>query len=225
MLLRPAPPRGSRPKPLPSSATTTRNSSPAESTTETAVACACLATLVRASRRTASTASVIGPRRGAIDWAGDGDLWVEAENRTELADEVEHLRVQAFAVDGELDVEDRLAELANGLVDAVDGLTDPRRCFGPFDQARGPLKRQPDGKEPLDHGIVEIAGDAIAVLHQSVLPNERVKSSVLYGDARGDGQSDRELLVGFGERIRRRLVGQVEVPVDVTVNPYRDPEE
>src|SRR3984885_3672204 len=100
---------------------------------------------------------------GGVHGATERTLRKNAEHRAQLVDEVEDLRVQALLVDGELYVEDRLAELPDRLVELVDRLPDPHHGLRALDQAGGPLQRQADGEQALDHRIMEVAGDPVAV--------------------------------------------------------------
>ena len=147
------------------------------------------------------------------------------EHRAQLVDEVEDLRMQPLFVDRELNVEDRLAQLADGLVELVDRLPDPHDGLRPLDQAGCPLQRQPDGEEALDHRVVQVAGDPVPVLGERPVAHQAVQPRVLDGDARGHGQGQDQLLVVLGELRCGLLVGQVEDPVDLAVHPDRDTEE
>ncbi len=210
--------------PSPSSATTTRSSSPAEIRIATSDA----RVLGHVGQGLPQDGEHrVGHRTGrdAIDRTGDGDPRVETESRTELVDEIEHLGVQTILLIGLLHVEDRLAELADRRVDALYGLTNPGHRFGPPHQAGGALEGEPDGEQPLNHRIVEVARDAVTVLHQGVIPDERVQPRVLYGDAGCERQREGQLLVVFGELGGSRLVGEVQVPVHLAVDADRYPEK
>ena len=79
------------------------------------------------------------------------------------------------------------------------------------EQSQRGLERQPDGEQLLDDRVVEVHGDALAILEQGEVPHAGVQPGVLDGDAGGRGQRDDELLVDVGEHVPRPLVGQVEV--------------
>ena len=150
--------------------------------------------------------------------------WI-SEHGPQLVHEVENLGVQALLVDRELNVEDRLAELADRVVDLVDGFPDTHDRLGPLHQACRPLQRQPDRKQALNHGIVQVPGDPVPVLGRRTITHEPVEAGVLNGDARGHGERDHQLLVVLGELVCGLLVGQVEVPVDLTVDSDGNPQE
>ena len=79
---------------------------------------------------------------------------------------------------------------------------DGRVGVGPHQPGR-PLQRQAGGEEALDDGVVQVAGDALAVLDQRELLHPGVEAGVLDGDAGGGGQTDHELLVDVGEHLGR----------------------
>ncbi len=157
--------------------------------------------------------------------AAERDLREDAEHRPQLVDQVEDLRMQPLFVDRELDVENRLAQLADGFVELVDRLPDPHDGFRPLDQAGCPLQRQTYGEEPLDHRVVQVAGDPVPVLGERPVAHQAVQARVLDGDARGHGEGQDQLLVVIGELRGGLLVGHVEDPVDLAVHPDRDTEE
>ena len=61
------------------------------------------------------------------------------------------------------------------------------------------LQARPGGEEPLDDGVVQVAGDALAVLDTRQLGDAGVQPGVLDRDAGGGGEADDELLVDVGE--------------------------
>ena len=67
-------------------------------------------------------------------------------------------------------------------------------------QHRGGLQGQPGGEEPLDHVVVEVAGDPLALVDQRHGGGVDAQLGMLDGDARRRRQRDGQLLVGIGER-------------------------
>ena len=67
--------------------------------------------------------------------------------------------------------------------------------------------------------------DAVAVLGEGAVAHEPVQARVLDGDARSHGQREDQLLVVLGELLGVLLVGQVQIPVDLAVDPHGHPEE
>jgi hypothetical protein len=87
------------------------------------------------------------------------------------------------------------------------------------------LQRQAGGEEPLDDGVVEIAGDPFAVLDQRIALDTGLEPHVLDGHAGGRSQADRQLLVDRTELACSHLVGEIEVAEDLAANEDRHPEE
>ena len=188
----------------PSSATTRRSSSPAVIGDDDLRG---LGVLRHVGERLAQDGQhLLGQLAGddLVDRAAEGHLRMEAQDRPQLVHQVEHLGVQTLLVDGQLDVEDGLAQLADRLVELVDRLADAHDRLGSLDQAGRALERQADGEQALDHRVVQVAGDAVAVLGQRAVAHQRVQPRVLDGDARRDGQGQHELLVVLGELRWRR---------------------
>ena len=73
---------------------------------------------------------------------------------------------------------------------------------GPHEPGRS-LQRQAGREQTLDDGVVQIAGDALAVLDQRELLHPGVQPGVLDGDPGRGREADHELLVDVGERPRR----------------------
>ena len=84
--------------------------------------------------------------RGCADPAGDDPGLLEAE-------------------DGGADVLDGQVEVVDGRLDALDG-----RVGVGADQPDRALQRHPGGEQALDDGVVEVAGDALAVLERAPAP-------------------------------------------------------
>ena len=79
--------------------------------------------------------------------------------------------------------EDRRADVADCLVEVVDGVLEPGRHLLLLSDADRALQAQPGGEEPLDHRVVEVAGDALPVLDEGQLGDAGVEPGVLDGDA------------------------------------------
>ena len=87
------------------------------------------------------------------------------------------------------------------------------------------LQAQPGGEEPLDDGVVEVAGDALAVLDEGEVGDPGVEAGVLDGDAGRGGEGDDHLLVDVAEDVVARLVAEVEVAEHLVAHPHRHTEE
>jgi hypothetical protein len=122
-------------------------------------------------------------------------------------------------------LEDGRAHLPHGLVEVVDGpvqpLDDRRGEVGPEDG----LEAEAGGEQALDHPVVEVAGDALAVLEHHHLAHPLVEAGLLDGEAGGDGQGHGHLLVDVGEDLLALAVAQVEVAEDLVADADGHAEE
>lgn len=90
--------------------------------------------------------------------------------------------------------EDGLADLANGLVEVVDGSPDALSYVGgQIGVTRGSLELHAGGEEPLDDEVVQVARDAVAVLVDGqALPLEaRLREDDVDRRLRGEGLGHR----------------------------------
>ena len=175
---------------------------PPATVTTTLVAWACLPTLVSASRRTASTSSASCP----VTTLSTGPLndtwgWMPSTGRSSCTrSSTLGCRPSLLMVSSMSKM--ALRKLADRLVELVDRLPDAHDRLGPLDQAGRALQRQPDGEEALDHRVVQVPGDPVAVLGQRAVAHQRVQAGVLDGDAGRHGEGEHELLVVLGELAR-----------------------
>ena len=104
-------------------------------------------------------------------------------------------------------------------------MLDAFRYLRPDHEAGGALEREAGGEEPLDHGVVEVLGDALPVLQDDQFGQAGVEAGVLDGHRRRPGQRHRQLLVNVAEGLGTLLVGQVQVPEDLLAHDDRHAEE
>ena len=154
--------------PTPSSVTTSTTCPLSICTiTSTRLASACLAALVSASRKRGDELVGRLRREHRVDRTGEPHRRLEAQERRGLGRLAQH--APAGARGGPLDRlvqrEDRLTDLLDRLVELVDR---PGHALGRgvrhVVDARRALQHHPGGEEPLDDEVVQVAGDAIAVL-------------------------------------------------------------
>ena len=84
-----------------------------------------------------------------------------------LGDDVQQAPPEAAAVPGTVrgvQVEDRRPDVAHRLVELLDRRPHPARCPGVADLRQDALQAEPGGEDPLDHVVVQVAGDPVAVL-------------------------------------------------------------
>ena len=98
-------------------------------------------------------------------------------------------------------------------------------AIGSFVICAAACKRQAGGEQPLDDVVVQIPGDALALVEQPGGASHLVEAGVLDGQPGGRGQADRELLVDIGEHLTVGLVGQVQVAEDDAAQADRHAEE
>ena len=139
--------------------------------------------------------------------------------------ELEELDSQAAPTDRCLQGEDRVADLADRLVEIVDGLRDPLRHLRLHgDEARG-LERDAGGEQSLDHLVVEIAGDAVAVLEHRDLLDPLHEPGLVDGHAGRGRERHCEGLVVVAELGRPPLLAEVQVAEHLAPHPDRHAEE
>ena len=125
---------------------------------------------------------------------------------------------------GRVEGEDRRPDPLDRRVEIVDRELHSLRGLG-IEQTERRLEREPDREELLDDRVVQIHRDALTVLEQHEVPHPRVQPRVLDRDAGRDSERHDELLVDVAERVVRALVGQVQVPEDLTADRDGHPEE
>ena len=87
------------------------------------------------------------------------------------------------------------------------------------------LQREPGREHPLDDVVVEIAGDALALLEQRRRLHVLVQPGVLDRQSGRRGERHDELLVDVGEHVAVGLVGEVEVAEHLVAQQDRHAEE
>ena len=95
-------------------------------------------------------------RDAGVDGAVEVDVRLELGAIGDVVHELEDLGPQAAVLMG-LQREDAGADLADRLVDLVDGLHEPGPVRVPADVRRDRLQHHPDREEPLDDRVVEVA--------------------------------------------------------------------
>ena len=168
-------------------------------------------------------AHVLG--HGVVHRSFEAHLGAAPEVSRHLVGEVHDRLAQAAGQGGVPELEDGRADLGDGVVELVDGLGDPFDDQVPFGEARRALEAHADGVDALDDPVVEIAGDAVAVVEDAHDADAVVEPGVLNGDARGEREGFGKGLVLVGELGRTLLVRQVEVAVDVVSDTQRDAQE
>ena len=77
-------------------------------------------------------------------------------------------RAPKAAVDGRVaELEDGGADLGDGRIEIFNCFADPVYDYVQIPEPHRALQRHADGKDPLDHPIVEVAGDSVAVIEQA----------------------------------------------------------
>ena len=182
---------------MPSPSSVTRSSTPSvdESRMPTLLACAWRATFESASRSTASRSGTTSGSDAGVDRPVEVDVRLEARPIGDLVHELEHLDAEARVLVG-LEGEDAGADLADRLVDLVDGLHEasPIGVAGRVRCDR--LQHHPHGEEPLDDRVVQVAGDPLPVL-------EAIQQVPVVAAA-GELDGERGLV---GERLDDRISG------------------
>ncbi len=94
------------------------------------------------------------------------------------------------------------AELVDGCADPLNDAIDFGHRRPEFlrqlsrNPSRHALKLEPDAEEPLNHGVVQVAGDPVPILVDGHDPDLLMESGILDGDAGGEGEHlDQRLVV------------------------------
>ena len=136
-----------------------------------------------------------------VDGTVEDDPWFEPQHRGRFLHQRSHPVANAVtAVGGRRQPEDGRTDVLDRDVEIVNGLFDP--FHHPDVVANQPgraLERQPGREQPLDDGVVEIAGDALTVVDQRQRLHRHVQPGVVDGHRRGAGQPDGEFLVELTE--------------------------
>ena len=204
--------------PTPSSITRTVTSAPTSMSTSTRDAWAWRATLVTASRTTGARCSATADGHREVERTLHLEVDRDAEPFAQLGDQRGELGLQPGG--RRVQREDRVADLADGDVELVDGLVETARAVGVDDPWTERLQRHPGGEETLDHLVVEVPGDALAVLEHDELLEPAVQAGVVDRDAGDHRERDRERLVLVGELVGAPLLAEVEVPEHLA--PHED---
>ncbi len=144
----------------------------------------------------------------------------DSQGRGHLGDERDDSPAQALGpreLDGCVEGEDRRSDPLDRRVEIVDGELHSLSGLG-IEQAKRRLEREPDREELLDDRVVQVHRDALTVLEKHEVPHPRVQPCVLDRDAGCDSECHHELLVDVAERVLRALVGEVQVPEDLTAH-------
>ena len=121
--------------------------------------------------------------------------------------------------------EDRRSDLLDRQVEVVDGRLQAIGRLLVADHPRRPLEGQADREQLLDHGVVEVHRDPVAVLEDGDLLQPGVEPGVVDRHAGRAGERHRELLVAFAEHLGGLFVGEVEVPEHLAPHHDRHAEE
>ena len=197
--------------PTPSSVTWMRSRSVAVTDTQRLLAWACRITLVTASPRTArACAETSGGTTASTESATRS---VEVQPRVGRHD-VEHgtdLLAQGLPLDsGLLQLEDRAPDVADGVVEVVHGVPQPRLQFGLLHLAADALQAHPGGEQPLDDLVVQVTGDALAVGQQGDVLPRPVRLVRLQRERRLPGEDHDEVGLVGGQRGRAGQLGDDE---------------
>ena len=153
------------PIPIPLSRTLTDSELPSAATvTSTAVAWACLATLVMASRTTASTSPIRVPLTRVSTGPSKRTVGSKASAGVICSATVKTVDRTPGVVGHVLQLEDRRPDLPDGLVEVGHDSAEPLDVLRPV-RARGEaLQAQSGREEPLDDVVVQVEGDPVPVL-------------------------------------------------------------
>ena len=106
------------------------------------------------------------------------------------------------------DVEDDRADVTHRDVEFVDGRVDASARFGIEDQPGRALERQTAREQPLDHRVVQIAGDALLVFQQGHAVGLLASACLFEHDAGLRSRRLHDLDLGGGERRGVAVRGQ-----------------
>ena len=98
-------------------------------------------------------------------------------------------------------------------------------AIGSFMICAAACKRQTGGEQSLDDVVVQIPGDALALVEQPGGACHLMEAGVLDRQSGGRGQADSKLLIHIGEHLIVSLVGHVQVAVDDAAQADRHSEE
>ncbi len=87
------------------------------------------------------------------------------------------------------------------------------------------MQAETNGKEPLDNGVVQIAGHALSLFRQSEVAKTSMKSGLVDHEPGGRPQCHHDVLILVRERGPVVLVTQIQVAVDVAAHENRDTEK
>ena len=144
---------------------------------------------------------VIGHR--AVDRAGDVEDGPEAERAGGRGDSLAQLAAQG-GTDRRPEFEDRPADVADGGVEVVDGRVHAFGGFRPQRVGHGGLQLHAGCEQPLNDDVVQVAGDALAVLQDDELLAFVLGAGPLEGEGGLPGearQQGRLLLVVLGPAV------------------------
>jgi two-component system response regulator DevR len=125
--------------------------------------------------------------------------------------EIEDHSSEAILVTGDFEIENGGPELANRLINLVDGVSDSAHHLGLIHQPRRAMQRKADGEEPLNHRIMQVAGNAVSVFGQRALSDDRLQSGFLYRDAGRHGENLGRGLVLLRELGSARFVREIQI--------------
>ena len=89
----------------------------------------------------------------------------------------------------------------------------------------GALQRDADRENALDDLVVEVPRDPVPVFQHAQQAHRCVESVVLNRHTSGQGQCPHHELVLFAESVGVHFVGQVEIPIDLSSDPYGNSEK
>ena len=149
-----------------------------------------------------------------VDRTVETDMRRESQDGRRLSDEREHARPTTgeppFAG---AEFEDHAADLSDGRVEVVDGHLDFVGDAEIAGHTGEGLETERRGEEPLDHEVVQVSRDPLAIVEERELLDMLMEASVLDRDPRGARQRNRDGLVACGERTTP-LLGEVEIAED-----------
>jgi two-component system response regulator DevR len=167
--------------------------------------------------------------RGAhipIDSPDKSDLRFEAKAAASLGAELEDPSTHPLLGGNRgIQSKNRGAHLANSVVKVQNGVFDARPRFGIWDQRQLGLQRQTCDEQALNHCVVEVSGNALAVRRHVQLAEASLQSSMVHSDSDCSSQSDDERLIGFSELLGPQLLCDIEAAENLVSHSKRYPEE